>query len=327
MARKQEQSSDLFINESAFAICVAFIIVISSVISILYRKYKDRDLTNLYIEDIIIPQKGLQLWFDCSDKSNITFVNDDDKKDVLIWESKVNDIRLTADLAAGIGRNPERSYIDAKYPQYHQAQNLNTPSIFFDYEHTATFNKKFEIQTIISLHSFEKDNGIKHEEIHGYHYDSFENFYIFTSNKQCHFHGHSKKLFSNAAFHAVKNGKIRLDGNQYDENVNNVKKWEGGDVRIAVLECTNIVNGMNRIGADRKNHHFAGSIVELIVYNRKLNQQEKQHVVKYLINKYYYDYHLSLTRSLALKFSDHRVVDVIIDYLLESSILSVLSKK
>eukprot|EP00483_Globobulimina_turgida_P002989 UN02994 len=96
-----------------------------------------------------------------------------------------------ADLPAGIARNPNRNICDSKYPLHHRTQNLFTPSVFFDYQHSSTFNKAFAIQTIISLHSFEKHNGIKHELIHGYPYNEFDNFYICTSNKRTPFHDHS----------------------------------------------------------------------------------------------------------------------------------------
>lgn len=326
-------------HEATFAIIVAIILVIVSILSILYRKYTENKLngstSNVSKQeekeaeeaDGPIPENGLTLWLDITDKSSLTFASDDNSNDVLIWESLANDIMLTADLETGIGRNPNRSSADSKYPLYHQAQNLDTYSIFFDYEHTARFNKKFEIQTIVSLHSFELNNGITHQQIHGYPYDGFANFYIFTSNKQCYFHGGASKkngLFSNAALRSVKNGKIRMDGNEYDEDVKNVKQWEGGDVRIAILECTDIIKGINRIGADRKNHHFAGSIIELIVYNRKLSDEEKRDIQRYLINKYYLRYYLSLSVSITPIFNDDAITKQLLTYLIEPSILNVV---
>ena len=340
MASKDE---DFAANEATTAIIIAVILVVVSILSILYRRYTEYKINSNASEktstindqeldiDGPIPENGLQLWLDTTNKSSLTFASDDNSNDVLIWESLVNDIKLTADLETGIGRNPNRSSLDAKYPQYHQTQNLNAFSIFFDYEHTATFNKKFEIQTIVSLHSFESENGITHQQIHGYPYDDgLANFYIFTSNKQCYFHGPTSTkngLFSNAALKSVKHGKIRMDGNQYDADVKDVKQWEGGDVRIAIMECTDIVKGITRIGADRKNHHFAGSIIELIVYNRILNEKEKKHIQRYLINKYYLRYYLSLSVNITQLFSDAIITKHVMICLFEPTILSILENE
>eukprot|EP00483_Globobulimina_turgida_P008269 UN08285 len=209
-------------TENLFGIASAVTIIIISILCLIYRKYAHNTTNqpaavlctdNGGHNKIEIPQNNLQLWLDSTDTSTITFFNNNKNHDVLLWESKVNDIKLMADLKVSIGRNPDRSICDSKYPHYHRTQNLFIPSIFFDYQHSSTFNKTFAIQTIISLHSFEKDNGIQHEDIHGYPHNEFNNFYIFTSNKKTPFHGHSKRLFSNAALPQVRNAKIRLDAN------------------------------------------------------------------------------------------------------------------
>lgn len=138
------------------------------------------------------------------------------------------------------------------------------------------------LQTVISIHSFEDKDGCEHP------------FYILTGTQQGPFHGitceDGRKMIVSGhgkwvtpeAFH----GRIRLNGGPW-QLAKDAELWSG--LRLATFECSAPLHGgnrVNRIGRDRIYHSFCGALGELMIYDRTLTELELESVEGHLLQKW-----------------------------------------
>eukprot|EP01083_Nonionella_stella_P091604 256180_1 len=233
------------------------------------------DTRSMYASPIMIQPKrnGVVLWLDATDKNTLKL----DGKSLSSWQCKVNkDNRLVG--------NDSRPYLRALPDMY------CGEGVFFDFDHTSTFtNPVTNIRTICSLHSME--NSRPHKSLGSEDGGAKENFYILTSAAHFSFHGATSKekiCASNWAHKSFQDGTIRLDCVKKEIKVKDCKSFPS-ESKIAILSLNDNITDVkfDRIGRDRVYHHFSGSIIELIIFDRVLDGNEKMQIENYLVYKHF----------------------------------------
>jgi len=229
----------------------------------------------------IVPTEGLQLWL-CGGLGIKR-----DGSNVLSWRSEIGSIYVVPNLEASIGQ----SNFDIKLaglPQYVKEAKNGKPGVFFDYAHTGRLTSDITLRTICSVHSFEFADRIDHKSVHGYD-GTLSNFYIFTDMQSIAMHGGAPEepnnLSSVHAHYFFRNGTIRLNGNPA-KLVRECSQWTDEGLEMAILTLRGPVSGLKRIGADRRCHHYCGTISELLVYDKELSAGEVASIENYLKQKY-----------------------------------------
>jgi len=230
----------------------------------------------------IIPMEGVQLWL-CSDLG----LKMDGSK-VLSWLSEVGSTALVANEEVSIGQTGQKVN-DAGPPIYFKEAKNGRSGVSFDYAHTGKFTKDLTLRTICSVHSFEFANKIDHKTVHGYN-GELCNFYIFTDDYLFAMHGgdpsNPKNLASSACAHPYfRNGILKLGGGA-PKPVRECAQWTDTGLQVAILTLAGPIRSLKRIGADRRCHHYCGTICELLVYDRELSTSEIEEVETYLQQKY-----------------------------------------
>jgi len=230
---------------------------------------------------LIVPIEGLQLWL-CSDLG----IKKDGHK-VTSWRSEIGSICLLPSLSTPTGQHG-RDVKGAESPVYMKDAKNGRSGVFFDYAHTASLTKELTLRTICSVHSFEFDGRLDHKTVHGYE-GELSNFYIFTDTYSYPMHGGGRtdpnNLSTICSHPSFRNGTLKVNGDS-PKRVCESSKWIDTGPEIAILTLGGPIHGLKRIGADRRCHHYCGTICELLVYDKELTPSELSKVEAYLKQKY-----------------------------------------
>jgi len=247
---------------------------------------------------IVPPELGLQLWMDACATETIQFDKESKVKlktdftpnglPVKIWRSLVGKMYLHVDQV--YCRDDKKTNYDIADPVFIRSVINGLPGIFFDYGHSASICEgNLSARTIVSVHSWEFQNRLDHMAVHKIPGELY-NFYIFTSSVSYFMHtnsnNHLNNLFSYAAHEYFRAGKIRVDGKNFVP-VAESSRWTDQGLHLAVLEMYGTIrNGLDMIGADRDCNQYCGTIAELLVYDRVLDEDEVMTLENSLMEKY-----------------------------------------
>eukprot|EP00484_Ammonia_sp_Unknown_P029669 CAMPEP_0197043954 /NCGR_PEP_ID=MMETSP1384-20130603/20124_1 /TAXON_ID=29189 /ORGANISM="Ammonia sp." /LENGTH=313 /DNA_ID=CAMNT_0042475331 /DNA_START=6 /DNA_END=947 /DNA_ORIENTATION=+ len=289
------------------------------------------------------PSKSI-FWLDCTQSECI---QKDNRGNVKQWLSVDKKYKLQP--ATRLHRL--RSQIRPQPPYFVHADQQNSffkppfAGIQCDYTHTFTISPPLSsAQTIVSYHSF--NQLLEHSEIFSTNQDrgTWCNFYLFGSSNFSHYPFHTNgnvnkqhraniidngpaavgTLFSGHAHQSFQNGRVSVDGASFVD-IKRASHWTHSG--IAILETEKVMTGLqiNQIGAERQCHHYSGILHEVIVYDRLLQEHEKQAVLLYFVEKYHGDALRALYASLSKNFELNReLIRLLLSFVMPHGLLLFL---